>query len=193
VTTTSLTVCFTQEPIVFPVFRSLRFDVSSPHEFEVLKYTRTRVLVYFSTWYTSSQYSKLVYISGYKSVSIEMKLVCVKVESFEVVLRIPPAGQCVFHFFPRLIQDVITEGIPKILSARDSPSEKFTQLMKDSVLILCTGSILDPRFKMIQHTKPEFTEPMIDMKSVFEFELLSRCLEESADPKSVIRVLKTFC
>ena len=138
-------------------------------------------LVYFRSVLQTRVHIRVQFVP-YKSVSIDMKLVCVKVESLEVVLRIPPAGQWVFHSFPLLIQDVITEGIPKILSGQDSPSEKLTQLMKDCVLILCTWSILDPRFKMIQHTTPEFTEPMIDMKSVFEFELPSRCLEESQDP-----------
>ncbi len=39
--------------------------------------------------------------------------------------------------------------------------------------ILCTGAMLDPRFKTIEETAPEFTTLMIDMNSVFEFELLS--------------------
>jgi hypothetical protein len=35
-------------------------------------------------------------------------------------------------------------------------------------------AMLDPRFKTIQDTVPEFTEHMIDRNSVFEFEFLSR-------------------
>ena len=40
--------------------------------------------------------------------------------------------------------------------------------------ILCIGVMLDPRFKTIKDTSPEFTENMFDMDSVvFEFELKS--------------------
>ena len=34
--------------------------------------------------------------------------------------------------------------------------------------------MLDPRFKTIKDTAPEFTESMLDMDTVFEFELLDR-------------------
>ena len=41
--------------------------------------------------------------------------------------------------------------------------------------ILCIEATLDPRFKTIKDTVvPEFTESMLDMDSVFEFELLGR-------------------
>ena len=40
--------------------------------------------------------------------------------------------------------------------------------------ILCIGAMLDPRFKTIKDTAPEFTESMLDMDAVFEFELLAR-------------------
>jgi hypothetical protein len=39
--------------------------------------------------------------------------------------------------------------------------------------------VLDPRFKTIEETAPEFTALMIDMNSVFEFELLSRVPKEA--------------
>ena len=34
--------------------------------------------------------------------------------------------------------------------------------------------MLDPRFKTIKDTAPEFTESMLDMDAVFQFELLAR-------------------
>ena len=40
--------------------------------------------------------------------------------------------------------------------------------------ILCIGAMLDPRFKTIKDTAPEFTESMLDMDAVFQFELLAR-------------------
>jgi hypothetical protein len=43
---------------------------------------------------------------------------------------------------------------------------------------------LDPRFKTIQDTSPEFTDHMIHMNSVFEFELLSRGVPK--DPEDVM-------
>ncbi len=40
--------------------------------------------------------------------------------------------------------------------------------------ILCIGAMLDPHFKTIKDTSPEFTEIILDMDTVFEFELLVR-------------------
>ena len=40
--------------------------------------------------------------------------------------------------------------------------------------ILCIGAMLDPEFKTIKDTAPEFTESMLDMDAVFEFELLAQ-------------------
>jgi hypothetical protein len=40
--------------------------------------------------------------------------------------------------------------------------------------ILSIGAMMNPRFKTIQDTAPEFTEYMIDMSSVSVFELLCR-------------------
>ena len=40
--------------------------------------------------------------------------------------------------------------------------------------ILCIGAMLDLRFKTIKDTAPEFTESMLDIDTVFEFELLDR-------------------
>ena len=39
--------------------------------------------------------------------------------------------------------------------------------------------MMDPHFKMIKDTSPEFTENMLDMDSVFEFELMVRWDETS--------------
>jgi len=41
--------------------------------------------------------------------------------------------------------------------------------------------MLDPRFKTIKDTAPEFTESMLDMDSVFEFELLVRWVPKEPD------------
>ena len=53
--------------------------------------------------------------------------------------------------------------------------------------MLCIGSMLDPRFKTTQDTVPEFTDHMIDIHSVFEFELLSRWVPK--DPEAVCCVV----
>jgi hypothetical protein len=55
--------------------------------------------------------------------------------------------------------------------------------------ILCIRSMYDPRFKTIQDTSPEFTEDMIDMNSVFVFELLTsnfRCSRRFQDDKRAL-------
>ena len=41
--------------------------------------------------------------------------------------------------------------------------------------------MLDPRFKTIKDTTPEFTESMLDMDTVFEFELLDRWVPKEPD------------
>ena len=41
--------------------------------------------------------------------------------------------------------------------------------------------MMDPRFKTIKDTTPEFTESMLDMDSVFEFELLVRWVPKKPD------------
>ena len=40
---------------------------------------------------------------------------------------------------------------------------------------------MDPRFKTIKDTTPEFTESMLDMDAVFEFELLARWVPEEPE------------
>ncbi len=45
------------------------------------------------------------------------------------------------------------------------------------------GPMLDPRFKTTKDTAPEFTESMLDMESVFEFELMDRWVPK--DPEAV--------
>jgi hypothetical protein len=47
--------------------------------------------------------------------------------------------------------------------------------------IMCIGAMLDPRFKTIEETAPEFTALMIDMNSVFEFEILSRWVPKETE------------
>jgi len=54
--------------------------------------------------------------------------------------------------------------------------------------ILCIGAILDPRFKAIKETAPEFPESMLDIDSVFEFELMSRWVLK--EPETVCSVVK---
>jgi hypothetical protein len=46
--------------------------------------------------------------------------------------------------------------------------------------ILCIGAILDPRFKTIKETAPEFNESF-DMDSVFEFELMTWWVPEESE------------
>jgi hypothetical protein len=41
--------------------------------------------------------------------------------------------------------------------------------------------MLDPRFKTIKDTAPDFAEIMLDMDSVFEFELLVRWVPKEPD------------
>ena len=48
--------------------------------------------------------------------------------------------------------------------------------------------MLDPRFKTIKETAPEFTESMLDMDSVFEFELMARWVPE--EPEAACSVVK---
>ena len=43
--------------------------------------------------------------------------------------------------------------------------------VQEMTRILCIEAMLDPLSKTIQDTAPEFLEHMIDMNSVFEFEL----------------------
>ena len=47
--------------------------------------------------------------------------------------------------------------------------------------------MLDPRFKKIKDTSPEFTESMLDMDAVFQFELLSRWVPK--EPEAVCSVV----
>ena len=53
--------------------------------------------------------------------------------------------------------------------------------------ILCIGAMLDPHFKTIKDTAPEFTESMMDMDAVFEFELLARWVPK--EPEAVCSVV----
>ncbi len=41
--------------------------------------------------------------------------------------------------------------------------------------------MMDPRFKTIKDTAPEFTESMLDMDTVFEFELLARWVPKETE------------
>ena len=41
--------------------------------------------------------------------------------------------------------------------------------------------MLDPRFKTIKDTAPEFTESMLDMDAVFQFELLARWVPKESE------------
>ena len=41
--------------------------------------------------------------------------------------------------------------------------------------------MLDPRFKTIKDTAPEFTESMLDMDAVFQFELLARWIPKEPE------------
>ncbi len=67
--------------------------------------------------------------------------------------------------------------------------QRWIEQIDDNVRrILCIGSMLDPRFKTIKETAPEFTESMLDMDSVFEFELIARWVpEESETACSVVK------
>ncbi len=47
--------------------------------------------------------------------------------------------------------------------------------------------MLDPRFKTIKDTAPDFTEIMLDMDAVFEFELLARWVPK--EPETVCSVV----
>ena len=47
--------------------------------------------------------------------------------------------------------------------------------------------MLDPRFKTIKDTTPEFTESMLDMDTVFEFELQVRWVPK--EPEAVCSVV----
>ena len=61
---------------------------------------------------------------------------------------------------------------------KDQGPDTLVSFVRNSK-ILCIGAMLDPRFKTIKETAPEFTALMIDMNSVFEFELLSRVPKEA--------------
>ena len=50
--------------------------------------------------------------------------------------------------------------------------------VQEMTRILCIEAMLDPLSKTIQDTAPEFLEHMIDMNSVFEFELFVQLLRE---------------
>ncbi len=59
-------------------------------------------------------------------------------------------------------------------------------------MILCIRSMLDPHFKTIKDTAPEFTENILDMDSVLEFELLVRWVpKEPGADCSVIKDAST--
>jgi len=53
-------------------------------------------------------------------------------------------------------------------------------------------AMLDPQFKTIKDTTPEFTDIMLDMDSVFEFELLVRWVPKYPDATcSVVKDVST--
>ena len=67
--------------------------------------------------------------------------------------------------------------------------ERWIEQIDDNVRrILCIGAMLDPRFKTIKETAPEFTESMVDMDSVFEFELMAQWVPE--EPEAACSVVK---
>ena len=53
-------------------------------------------------------------------------------------------------------------------------SSVFEEIDDNVRKTLCIWGTLDPLFKTIKDTTPEFTERMINMDSLFEFELLDR-------------------
>jgi hypothetical protein len=60
--------------------------------------------------------------------------------------------------------------------------QKWTEHIDYNVRrILYIGSMLDPPFKTRKDTSPEFTEIMLDMDSVFEFELVVRWVPKEPD------------
>ena len=60
--------------------------------------------------------------------------------------------------------------------------KRWIEQIDDNVRrILCIGAMLDPHLKTIKDTAPEFTENMLDMDSVFEFELLVRWVPKDLD------------
>ena len=66
--------------------------------------------------------------------------------------------------------------------------ERWIEDIDDNVRrILCIGAMLDPRFKTIKDTTPEFTESMLDMDTVFQFELLARWVPK--DPEAACSVV----
>jgi len=66
--------------------------------------------------------------------------------------------------------------------------ERWIEDIDDNIRrILCIGSMLDPRFKTIRDTSPEFTESMLDTDSVFEFEILDRWVPK--DPEAACSVV----
>ena len=67
--------------------------------------------------------------------------------------------------------------------------ERWIEQIDDNVRrILCIGAMLDPRFKTIKETAPEFTDSMLDMDSVFEFELMARWVPK--EPEAASSVVK---
>ncbi len=58
--------------------------------------------------------------------------------------------------------------------------------------ILYIGTRLDPHFKTIKDTGPDFTERILDMDSVFEIELLVRWVPQVPDTPSFDRVTCLF-
>jgi len=67
--------------------------------------------------------------------------------------------------------------------------ERWIEQIDDNVRrILCIGAMLDPRFKTIKEAAPEFTESMLDMDSVFEFELMARWVPQ--EPEAACSVVK---
>jgi hypothetical protein len=67
--------------------------------------------------------------------------------------------------------------------------ERWIEQIDDNVRrILCIGAMLDTCFKTIKETAPEFTESMLDMDSVFEFELMVRWVPE--EPEAACSVVK---
>ena len=60
--------------------------------------------------------------------------------------------------------------------------QMWIQNIDDNVRrILSIGAMMNPRFKKIQDTAPDFTEHMIDTSSVSEFELLCRWVPKAPE------------
>ncbi len=78
-------------------------------------------------------------------------------------------------FFQKKLRKMVKKKAGKTVEVFRDLEERWIEDIDDNVRrILCIGTMLDPRFKTIKDTASEFTESMLDMDTVFEFELLDR-------------------